>query len=140
MTECSKQICVDRRRALGLVGLGMAAAIATPGIGSTMATAAPATALSSEQALAGSQGGQQALRLAAAAVHARTRQAARRASPQHQAPWAIIVGCADSRSPPELLFGGLGVGQLFVARNAGNLIDPRWSARSSSARPCSVRP
>lgn len=40
-----------------------------------------------------------------------------------QAPWATIVSCADSRVPPELLFGGLGVGELFVARNAGNLVD-----------------
>jgi carbonic anhydrase len=40
-----------------------------------------------------------------------------------QAPWATIVGCADSRVPPELLFGGLGLGELFVARNAGNMVD-----------------
>jgi carbonic anhydrase len=31
--------------------------------------------------------------------------------------------CSDSRVPPELLFGGLGVGELFVARNAGNMAD-----------------
>ena len=41
----------------------------------------------------------------------------------HQAPWATIVGCADSRVPPELIFGGHGVGELFVARDAGNLIN-----------------
>ena len=41
----------------------------------------------------------------------------------HQAPWATIIACADSRSPPELVFGGLEVGELFVARNAGNLVD-----------------
>ena len=40
-----------------------------------------------------------------------------------QAPWATIVSCADSRVPPELLFGGLGLGELFVARNAGNMVD-----------------
>lgn len=40
-----------------------------------------------------------------------------------QAPWATIVSCADSRVPPELLFGGMGVGELFVARNAGNMVD-----------------
>jgi carbonic anhydrase len=40
-----------------------------------------------------------------------------------QAPWATIVSCADSRVPPELLFGGVGVGELFVARNAGNMAD-----------------
>lgn len=36
-------------------------------------------------------------------------------------PWATILSCADSRMPPELLFGGMGVGELFVARNAGNM-------------------
>lgn len=41
----------------------------------------------------------------------------------HQSPWATIISCADSRVPPELIFGGHGLGQLFVARNAGNLVD-----------------
>jgi carbonic anhydrase len=50
--------------------------------------------------------------------------AAQRASvASHQAPWATVIACADSRSPPELIFGGHGVGELFVARNAGNLVD-----------------
>lgn len=40
----------------------------------------------------------------------------------HQVPWATIISCADSRVPPELIFGGHGVGELFVARNAGNLV------------------
>jgi carbonic anhydrase len=41
----------------------------------------------------------------------------------HQAPWATIIACADSRVPPELIFGGHGVGELFIAREAGNLVD-----------------
>lgn len=40
-----------------------------------------------------------------------------------QAPWATVLSCADSRIPPELVFGGRGLGELFVARNAGNLAD-----------------
>jgi carbonic anhydrase len=40
-----------------------------------------------------------------------------------QAPWATILTCADSRVPPELLFGGLSLGELFVCRNAGNMAD-----------------
>ena len=47
----------------------------------------------------------------------------RHAVATHQAPWATIISCADSRVPPELIFGGRGVGELFVARNAGNLVD-----------------
>lgn len=46
----------------------------------------------------------------------------RESTAKHQAPWASIVSCADSRVPPELIFGGHGIGELFVARNAGNLI------------------
>jgi carbonic anhydrase len=38
-----------------------------------------------------------------------------------QAPLAIIVGCADSRVAPELIFDQ-GVGDLFVVRVAGNVI------------------
>lgn len=39
-----------------------------------------------------------------------------------QHPFAVIVGCADSRVPPELLFDE-GLGDLFVIRNAGNVVD-----------------
>ncbi len=38
-----------------------------------------------------------------------------------QRPMAVIVGCADSRVPPEILFDQ-GVGDLFVVRVAGNVI------------------
>ena len=39
-----------------------------------------------------------------------------------QAPFAILVGCADSRVGPEHLFGG-GLGELFIVRTAGNYVD-----------------
>jgi carbonic anhydrase len=40
-----------------------------------------------------------------------------------QAPWAIVLTCSDSRVVPELIFGGVTLGELFVARNAGNVVD-----------------
>jgi carbonic anhydrase len=40
-----------------------------------------------------------------------------------QSPWATILTCADSRVSPELIFGGVGLGELFVAHNAGNTAD-----------------
>jgi carbonic anhydrase len=40
----------------------------------------------------------------------------------HQAPEAIIIACADSRVPPEILFDQ-GVGDLFVIRVAGNIVN-----------------
>jgi carbonic anhydrase len=39
-----------------------------------------------------------------------------------QAPFATILTCADSRVPPELLFDQ-GLGDLFVCRVAGNVVD-----------------
>lgn len=42
------------------------------------------------------------------------------ASSQH--PFAIILGCADSRVPPEIVFDQ-GLGDLFVIRVAGNILD-----------------
>ncbi|MGK7863706.1 carbonic anhydrase [Falsiroseomonas sp. E2-1-a4] len=39
-----------------------------------------------------------------------------------QAPFAAVLGCADSRAAPEVLFQA-GLGDIFVARNAGNLAD-----------------
>ena len=37
-----------------------------------------------------------------------------------QAPWAIVLSCADSRVVPELIFD-TGIGELFVVRVAGNI-------------------
>ena len=114
---------VNRRNVLGLAGLGIAAAAAaTVGVRAAGAAGGPKTALPPDQALAALKDGnkryvsQPQLCTLDLAKH-------RSELAEHQAPWATIIGCSDSRVPPELLFGGLGVGQLFVARNAGNLID-----------------
>jgi len=49
--------------------------------------------------------------------------AAKRAeTAQTQRPFAIVVGCADSRTSPELIFDH-NIGDLFVVRTAGNLVD-----------------
>ena len=40
-----------------------------------------------------------------------------------QHPWATILTCSDSRVSPELVFGGSTLGELFVIRNAGNVLD-----------------
>ena len=39
-----------------------------------------------------------------------------------QKPFAVIVGCSDSRIPPEILFDQ-GIGDVFVIRLAGNIVD-----------------
>ena len=40
-----------------------------------------------------------------------------------QEPFATILGCSDSRVPPELVFDA-GFGELFVVRVAGNVLGP----------------
>lgn len=51
------------------------------------------------------------------------RKPARRAEVANgQNPFAIVIGCSDSRVPPELLFDQ-GFGDLFVIRTAGNIVD-----------------
>jgi carbonic anhydrase len=39
-----------------------------------------------------------------------------------QHPAAVVLGCADSRVPPELIFDA-GLGDLFVVRVAGNVVE-----------------
>jgi len=40
-----------------------------------------------------------------------------------QAPFAIVLGCSDSRAPAEIVFDQ-GLGDLFVIRVAGNIVAP----------------
>lgn len=42
---------------------------------------------------------------------------------ERQRPFAIILGCADSRAPAETIFDQ-GLGDLFVIRVAGNIVAP----------------
>jgi carbonic anhydrase len=44
-----------------------------------------------------------------------------------QRPFATILGCSDSRVPPEGIFDA-GLGELFVVRVAGNVLSPEIAA------------
>jgi carbonic anhydrase len=44
-----------------------------------------------------------------------------------QRPYATILGCSDSRVPPEWIFDA-GLGELFVIRVAGNVLSPEIAA------------
>lgn len=46
----------------------------------------------------------------------------RQAQLKGQAPYAIVLSCADSRVPPEVIFNA-GLGELFVIRTAGEVTD-----------------
>lgn len=95
-------------------GLG----IATPALASD---AAPA--ISPDEALAKLQAGNK-LFVADEASCAANLMHRRQDIAKSQAPWAIVLTCSDSRVVPELIFGGVTLGELFVARNAGNVVDP----------------
>ena len=112
---------VDRRDFLkvgaGLVAIGFGAAS-----WSARAAEGVATTLLPDEALAALKSGNERY-VSHPELCSIDLAAQRSAVAAHQAPWATVISCADSRVPPELIFGGHGVGELFVARNAGNLVD-----------------
>jgi len=113
---------LDRRDLLkfgaaGLVAVGLGGAS-----WSARAAAGLATTLSPDEALAALKSGNERY-VSHPELCSIDLAAQRTAVAAHQAPWASVISCADSRVPPELIFGGHGVGELFVARNAGNLVD-----------------
>lgn len=84
------------------------------------ASALPKTGLSADQALALLKEGNDAFvkgSCAATGAPARIGELAK-----GQAPFAVIVGCSDSRTPPEQIFSR-GLGELFITRVAGNTVD-----------------
>jgi len=85
------------------------------------ATSPPASSVPADTALAKLKEGN--LRFAMSEVSKGKPVAARRTeTAKKQHPFAIIVACADSRTPPELVFDQ-NLGDLFVIRTAGNLVD-----------------
>jgi carbonic anhydrase len=54
-------------------------------------------------------------------LHSRSSKEVRKELVGGQQPFAVILGCSDSRVPPELVFDQ-GLGDLFIVRNAGNVV------------------
>ena len=109
---------VGRRGFLSLSAAGLVGAA----LASRPAFAATTSTMTPDDALAKLRAGN--LRFMSAADQCvRDLGKQRAAVAQSQAPWATILTCSDSRLSPELIFGGIGLGELFVARNAGNTAD-----------------
>lgn len=107
------------RRILLAGGWAAAAGVAFGGA----ALAKPAkTTLSPDQALAKLEAGNAAFVKAARAPQTDLSPARRQFLADGQAPFAILVSCADSRVAPEHIFQ-MGLGELFIVRNAGNTVD-----------------
>ena len=106
-------------RALALAPLGMASLPLLGRLNVGTAHAAQGTSLSPDQVLQTLLEGNQ--RFVMATQRAGGRAIERRLElTQGQSPFAIILGCADSRVPPEIVFD-TGLGDLFVCRVAGNI-------------------
>lgn len=56
-------------------------------------------------------------------LHPNHDEEARQNTAEKQAPFAIVLGCSDSRVPPEIIFDQ-GIGDLFIVRVAGNVAGP----------------
>lgn len=121
MCEVCDQRMFGRRDVLGLAGMGLVAA--ATGLFSQEAMASgTTTTLTADQALEKLKAGN-ARYVANPQLCVADLTNNRSTVAKGQAPWASFVSCADSRVPPELLFGGVGLGELFVSRNAGNMVD-----------------
>ena len=81
----------------------------------------PHTSLTADQALARLMAGNQR-HLEGAALRGLPDAARLHLLEGGQAPFAAILGCADSRATPETLFQA-GLGEIFTVRNAGNIAD-----------------
>ena len=113
---------ISRRNMLKIGAAGVLAAAAGAAPQAALAAEGKGTVLSPDEALAKLKEGN-ARYVADPQLCVLDLSAQRSSVTSGQAPWATVISCADSRVPPELIFGGLGVGELFVARNAGNLVD-----------------
>jgi carbonic anhydrase len=116
--SCDK---LSRRRVLSFLTTGAVAA-GLLGAGAPRSLAAGATTMTADEALAKLKAGNQKF-LTAPELCAADMAKQRADVAQGQSPWATILTCSDSRVSPELIFGGVGLGELFVVRNAGNVAD-----------------
>ena len=108
----------------GLLSLAAAAVAATSlaTVGWSPARAAAAATIAPDEALAKLKAGNAKFINAPQLCESDLNQ--QRASvAASQSPWATILACSDSRVAPELIFGGVGLGELFVARDVGNMAD-----------------
>lgn len=114
-------VCLSRRRLFAGVG-GLASIAAIGAMTTATASAQPARAAETpDAALARLMEGN--ARYASGKMSERDYSVGRVARSQGQAPFAAILGCADSRVAPELAFDQ-GPGELFVVRVAGNFVTP----------------
>jgi carbonic anhydrase len=123
MCEVCNEHAHSRRHVLRLAAAaGLAATVSLPGPGMSARAAGWSASLTPDEALQRLMDGNKRYVSEPQTCVADPAQA-RLKNAQAQAPFASILTCADSRVAPELLFGGLSIGEIFVCRNAGNVTD-----------------
>ncbi|MGC1510006.1 carbonic anhydrase [Ketobacter sp. MCCC 1A13808] len=79
--------------------------------------------ITAQQALTSLKEGNQRFVSGLQSIETRVRQMHSTELVEGQAPFAIVLGCSDSRVPAEIIFDQ-GLGDLFVIRVAGNIVAP----------------
>lgn len=110
----------SRRSALGRLACLACAGLAQPHAARAAGSTVPRTSLTPDEAIARLLDGNRRF-VADDPTGADTGANRRAMLAGGQAPFATIIGCADSRTPPEALVHA-GLGEVFVARVAGNTI------------------
>lgn len=132
MADKRKAIGISRRNLIKVAGAGALAA----GLGTKLMTPDVATAKQVTTTTSGSITADQALQMlidgnkrhiATKRIYPHQTEQRLREVATGQHPFAIVLGCADSRVPPEIAFDR-GIGDLFVIRVAGNIVDDAVTA------------
>lgn len=126
---CTHDAPLDRRAFLATATLGTAAVAGLTGmLRQAQAMPRPERATPDDPATALRRLREGNLRFAAGRPEAPHRDLARlREVAPKQAPYASVLGCADSRVPVEITFD-VGFGDVFVNRVAGNIVTPELIA------------
>jgi len=111
---------LSRRFSLGALGCAICAGFMAPSLPAGAADPVTKTTLTPDQALARLMEGNRRF-VADDPQSPNISSSRRRELAGGQAPFATIVGCSDSRTPAEILMGA-GLGEIFVARVAGNTL------------------
>ncbi len=129
--EVTERMTLNRRHFLTMLGLGgtfAAMSLGNPVEAAHYAAGLPAklstpqaSGVSSDDALARLLDGNKRF-VAGRSTYPHLDDARKAEAAKGQAPFASIISCSDSRVPPELIFDA-GLGDLFVARTAGNIAD-----------------
>ncbi len=110
------------RRSMARLGISAGLGLALGRLAPLRASAAgPATTLTPDQVLQQLLEGNQRY-IQSASTHPNLSAEGRAELAAGQAPIAAVLSCIDSRVPPEIIFDQ-GLGNMFVGRTAGNIVD-----------------